>query len=80
MIMWGNEMKVVKYSTEHLVCYETENGHQIFEKENPNEPICIYVNMNVMHLSALIPMPEETYKYFMELGEIIEFLYNMEVK
>ena len=74
-------MRVVKYSTEHLVCYEVEKRNYIYEKEDMENPICIYTNKTTMELSSKVPEgKEETYKYFFELGEIVQFLYDLEVE
>lgn len=74
---------VIKYTTEHLICYlrKDENGkkqHFIYEKEDKEEPICIYTDRTTMKLSSRVPEgKEETYKYFFELGEIVQFLYDL---
>ena len=76
-------MRVEKYSTEHLVCYRVKKDgkveYQIYEKENMDRPEIIYYDMNTdMLLADDFPLMIETYKYFMEACEIIEFLYNNE--
>lgn len=74
---------VIKYTTEHLICYLDKNDrgeiyHKIFEKEDKEEPICIYTDRTTMKLSNRVPEgKEETYKYFFELGEIVQFLYDL---
>lgn len=80
---------VVKYSTEHLICYLDNNDrgeiyhkigeiyHKIFEKENMKEPIAIYVDRTTMHLANRFPQPENRYKYFDEMCEIISVLYDL---
>lgn len=73
-------MKVLKYSTEHLTCYQAnsllgQEHYQIFEND---KLIAIYVDINTMHLANDFPVPETSYKYFNELSEIITFLYKLE--
>ena len=73
-------MKILKYSTEHLTCYQSKDilgqeHYQIFEND---KLIAIYVNINMMHLADDFPTPETSYKYFNELSEIITFLYELE--
>ena len=71
-------MDVIKYSTEHLVCYNTETAYLIFEKEDLENPICIYENKSSMKLSEKVPEGhEELYPYFLELGEIINVLWDL---
>lgn len=76
-------MRVLKYSTEHLVCFETkdqksQSHHQIFEKENQEQPVAIYAHeLNKLHLSNSLPLNVREYKYFNEMGEIIRFLYSL---
>ena len=73
---------VVKYSTKHLICYLDKNDrgeiyHKIFEKEDMKEPIAIYVNRTTMHLANRFPQPENRYKYFDEMCEIVSVLYDL---
>lgn len=73
-------MKVLKYSTKHLTCYQAKSllgqeHYQIFEND---KLIAIYVDINTMHLADDSPVPETSYKYFNELSEIITFLYELE--
>ena len=49
-------MELAKYTTEHLVCYQTTDSvgnkhYQIFESDNMSKPICIYVDRSTMHLA-----------------------------
>ena len=73
---------VVKYSTEHLICYLGKNDkgqiyYTIFEKEDMKEPIAIYVDRKTIHLANRFPQPENQYKYFDEMCEIISVLYDL---
>ena len=73
---------VIKYTTENLICFFAKDkkgqGHyQIFEKENLNEPIAIYVNIFTIHLSNRFPQLESEYQYFDEMCEIITMLYEL---
>lgn len=74
-------MKTIKYSTKHLECVRAfsqkgQEHYQIFEKENGEKPVAIYVNSKTkMHLSDDFPKPENKYKYFNEMCEIIQHLY-----
>lgn len=74
-------MKTVKYSTKNLTCYASKDlqgseFYQIFENENQDTPVAIYVDQNTMHLRQDFPKEEFTYKYFNEMCEIVEWLYN----
>ena len=76
-------MKVFKYSTEHLECVwarsEKGQGHyQIYEKENQEKPVAIYINQRSMQLSNDFPKPERSYKYFKEMCEIVGVLVSAE--
>ena len=73
---------VVKYETEHLTCNiaedEKENSYyQIWEKENKEKPIALYVDRQTMHLADEFPLEASEYKYIKEFCEIIKLLYDM---
>ena len=73
---------VIKFTTEHLVCYQTKDGvgnshHQIYELDKYDKPICIYVDRSTMHLADELPLDITRYKFFEELKELIELLYKL---
>lgn len=73
---------VVKYETEHLTCNiaKDEKGnsyYQIWEKENKEKPIALYVDRQTMHLADEFPLEASEYKYIKEFCEIIKLLYDM---
>lgn len=76
-------MRVLKYSTEHLVCFEAKDQqnqihHQIYEKVNDQKPVAIYsVNLNKLHLANEFPQNAREYKYFDEMCEIMTFLHSL---
>ena len=76
-------MRVIKYTTEHLVSYEAKDlqnqtHHQIFEKENPEKPIAIYSSeFGKLHLAEEFPHNAREYKYFNEMCEVMGFLYSI---
>lgn len=71
-------MQVIKYSTEHLVCHKVEDKYLIFEKGDMKNPICIYIDKKTMWLADKVSQDrEETYEYFLELGEIIQTLWDL---
>ena len=76
-------MRVIKYTTEHLVSYEAKDQqnqthHQIFEKENPERPIAIYSSeFDKLHLADEFPQNAREYKYFNEMCEIMQLLYSL---
>lgn len=72
-------MQVLKYSTQNLCCYRCCNDlgqkhYQIFEKENEEKPIAIYVNKKHMKLADEFPQRAQDYKYFNEMCEIVQTL------
>lgn len=74
-------MKLIKFTTKNLVCYHTKdsvgNSHyQIYELDK-YKPICIYVDINNIHLADELPLDIRKYKYFKELKELIELLYKL---
>lgn len=76
-------MKVIKYTTEHLQCFrcfdKLGQGHyQIYEKENQEKPVAIYINKTSMKLADNFPKPERNYKYFNEMCEIVGLLVSLE--
>ena len=76
-------MRVLKYTTKHLECFscldEKQQPHyQIFEKENAETPIAIYIDKKHMKLADRFPRPEYTYKYFKEMCEIIQTLMQLD--
>lgn len=73
---------LVKYETKHLTCNiaKDEKGnsyHQIWEKENKEKPIALYVDRQTMHLADEFPSEASDYKYIKEFCEIIKFLYGV---
>ena len=76
-------MRVLKYSTKHLVCFEAKDQqnqkhHQIFEKVNDQKPVAIYsVDLNKLHLANEFPQNARQYKYFDEMCEIMTFLHSL---
>ena len=73
---------IVKYETEHLTCNiaKDEKGnpyHQIWEKENKEKPIALYVDQQTMHLANEFPLEASEYKYIKEFCEIIKLLYGV---
>ena len=73
---------LVKYETKHLTCNiaKDEKGnsyHQIWEKENKEKPIALYVDRQTMHLTNEFPLEASEYKYIEEFCEIIKLLYDM---
>lgn len=78
------DKRVLKYETKHLKCLlcKDEKGqqhYQIFEKENMTKPVVIYINNRTqMKISNEVPRIVENYKYFIELGEIVEFLIQLD--
>lgn len=75
-------MKLIKFTTQNLVCYHTKDSvgnphYQIYELDKFEKPICIYVDRNTMHLAEELPEDVTTYKFFEELGELIEILYKL---
>lgn len=73
---------LVKYETRHLACNiaKDEKGnsyHQIWEKENKEKPIALYVDRQTMHLADEFPSEASDYKYIKEFCEIIKFLYGV---
>ena len=73
---------VVKHETEHLTCNiaKDEKGnsyHQIWEKENKEKPIALYVDRQTMYLADEFPLEASQYKYIKEFCEIIKLLYDM---
>ena len=75
-------MKVIKYSTENLVCLLAKDKlgqeyYNIFEKSKMTEPVAIYIDKHNMKLSNDIPSNATEYKYFDEMSEIVTFLYNL---
>lgn len=80
-----NEPKiVVKYKTKHLQCFLSKDQwgkkhYQIFEKGDINKPVLIYVDPHTpLKISNELPKNIHEYKYFLELGEIVEFLVNLD--
>lgn len=78
-------MKILKYSTEHLICVREfdqkhQEHYQIFEKENEVKPIAIYIDKSHMKLADEFPIPERTYKYFKEMCEIVSVLVKEEAQ
>ena len=77
-------MRIIKYSTEHLICYEqhdkkNQKYHGIYEIGNNNEPVALYVDKNTIYLNDQIPIDVESYKYFSELSEIVATLMDFEL-
>lgn len=72
-------MNVVKYTTEHLVCYydAESKSHQIFEKK-ACIPMAIYIDCQNLKLNELMPEDVTQYKYFDEMKEIITTLLEFE--
>ena len=75
-------MKLIKFTTQNLVCYHAKDGvgnshYQIYELDNYSKPICIYVDRNTIHLAEELPENVTTYKFFEELWELINLLYNL---
>ena len=73
---------LLKYETEHLTCNMAKDGkgnsyHQIWEKENKEKPIALYVDRQKMYLADEFPLEVDEYKYIKEFCEIIKLLYDM---
>ena len=76
-------MRIIKYSTEHLICYEqydekNQKYYGIYEIGN-NEPVALYVDKTSIQLNDQIPTDVESYKYFNELSEIVATLMDLEL-
>lgn len=69
-------MRVIKYSTENLVCYFRNGKYYMYEKQDTSNPIAILPSPHTLHISEKIPNPENKYKYFREMQEILYFLIN----
>ena len=76
-------MRVIKYSTEHLVAIEANDQkgvrhYQIFEKEDYNnkkspKPIALYSKYSFL-LADEFPQDAKSYKYFDEMVEVLSVL------
>ena len=70
--------KAHKYEWARVLDFLNLKPAIIFEKEDLENPVCIYENKSSMKLSSKVPEGhEELYPYFLELGEIINVLWEL---
>lgn len=77
-------MATIMSQTEHLIYFMEKDGkgnkyYQVWEKEDNTKPIALYDGDKYFHLREDFPTPEENYKYFDEMCEVISDIHNMKL-